>query len=154
MSVVLVLYCIVDRPEMRDLYNIKVVQELSAACNKAKNVWRHVGYELGLRQDQLDIIETDNETRVECRCAAMLAQWLRCRLDATWERLKEALEAAELYQLASIVSDCLLPTETSSCTDNTNKGTLNFNWRGSYVAILLCLCGCGYVCVSLCVCFC
>ena len=107
---------IVDRPKMKDLYNSKVVEKLSAACKKRRNVWRHLGYELCLSRSQLDIIQVNHESCVESRCSAMLELWLD-QTDASWERLREALEAVELYNLASIVSSCLIPAEI--CSSNT-----------------------------------
>ena len=58
---------------------------------------------------QLNIIEIEHRGSVEGCCSAMLEQWLD-RSDASWERLKEALEAVELYHLANTVSKRLLPT--------------------------------------------
>ena len=105
---------------MKDLY--KVVQQLSAACVRRRNVWRRLGYELSLSRTDLNIIEVDHQNSVEDRCLAMFEVWLERQFDASWKKLREALIAVELHHLASIVSNWLLPKEMSCCTVNVNNG--------------------------------
>ena len=144
---------------MKDLYNIKVVQQLSAACKKRRNIWKHLGYELSLSRSDLNIIQIDHEASVESRCSAMLELWLERQYDASWEKLREALVAVELPHLAGIVSSWLLPTEMSSrCTVDANNGTYMYTEFKLSMLYLICVCVCVYVwyvcvlCVRVCVC--
>ena len=118
---------IADCPKMKDLYKVK--QLLAAACKERECIWRHLGYELSLSRQRLDIIQQDHVNHgIESRCEAMFGEWLDKRPDASWEKLKRALHAVELYDLANVISNWVSPTEISSgCNVDSNIGTMLFN---------------------------
>ena len=107
---------------MRDLFRIKVIKEIASACKKRRSIWRQLGFELALNISDLNIIQQNEKTCVESRCSAMLELWLRRQPGASWEELREALEAVELDRLAQMIDNWLLPTEVpSGHTDDANS---------------------------------
>ena len=120
-----------------------LVKQLSAACTTRKTIWKHLGYELELSQNDLALIEDKFSDSVN-RCSAMLEFWLEKQVDATWETLREALVLVELEQLANTISQ-QLSENTSSPTSETKSNTNQ----------IVCVCVCVLrVCVCVCVCVC
>ena len=72
----------------------EVVEELTKAGMAVK--WRHIGLILGLRDHQLDLIQSDHRTSEDC-LTAMASEWLKQTYDVaeygvpSLERLSEAV---------------------------------------------------------------
>ena len=117
----LVLFMIAgDRPKTRDLYDIGIIKQLSAACAAKSTIWIQLGLKLSLDQTDLDIIQANNPHDVERRCLEMFNLWLN-KLDASWETLRKALVYVELEQLASLIRQPLFPqTSSDSTIDSSN----------------------------------
>ena len=57
--------------------------------------WRNIGLELNIAEEELDIINADNPSSIQKRCRAMLKVWLNINPKASWEKLFNAVKAAE-----------------------------------------------------------
>ena len=113
---VLVLHIESDRPKIKDLYRIGVIKNVSSACATRTTLWVQLGYELLLDQSDLNIIAANNSHDVERCCLDTFSLWLEKQPKASWEKLKRALIAIELKQLASIISEELSPVQASNET--------------------------------------
>ena len=86
---------------------------MSAACATRSTVWKELGYKLSLDESDLAVIEVNNRHDIGGCCSAMFILWLQKQPDASWEKLKEALVAVELRQLASIIIEEFSPVHSS-----------------------------------------
>ena len=112
----MILLCVVatDRPKIKDLLAIGVVQEVSSACTtKGTRIWKDLGFKLSLDESDLDII-VDNHHDIVCRCTSMFTLWLEKKPNASWEELKKALVAVKLGQIASTITQAITDSEESS----------------------------------------
>ena len=119
---VLVLHIASDRPEIKDLYRIGVIKKVSSACATRTTLWVQLGYELSLDQSDLNIIAANNPHDVERCCLDVFNLWLEKQPKASWEKLKRALIAIELKQLASVISEELWPVQASNETVDRSIG--------------------------------
>ena len=75
-----------------DLFKVK--EKLTKAGMAVR--WRHIGLALGLKDHQLDLIQSDRRTSEDC-LTAMVSEWLRQTYDVaecgepSLERLSEAV---------------------------------------------------------------
>jgi len=73
---------------LKDLYE-KITPEYAT-------VWKKIGVLLGLRPEDLNIIEYNNnnkDNKAESCCNAMFEKWLNTDPSASWERLSKAIES-------------------------------------------------------------
>ena len=77
-----------SRPQLAELY--------SDVVPKYASDWEDIGIKLGLKKHDLDNISTNNaynpDRTVEC-CKKMLNKWLETDTSATWDKLRNAIEA-------------------------------------------------------------
>ena len=60
--------------------------------------WRTIGALLGLRSEEIKIIEYDNVSGAIPCCNAMWQKWLEVDATATWEKLFAAIRSPLLYR--------------------------------------------------------
>jgi len=67
--------------------------ELQNCAKPIALVWKAVGLELGLDQQDINIIAADH-VNLSCvdACKAMLFHWKKSRIHASWKKLNQAIE--------------------------------------------------------------
>ena len=101
-------------------YLYVVAQEVAGACATRSTIWRLLGFQLCLSTCDLNILKVNHQGDIVNLCSKMLELWQQrqtdTRADVNLETLRKALVNVELENVASIISNWLLPAETSSCT--------------------------------------
>ena len=59
--------------------------------------WREIGLELNLTSAELDIIHVDHPNEVKERCRTVLKVWLQRDPEASWGKLLNAIQNADIY---------------------------------------------------------
>ena len=85
-SVIIYSHLETKRPELKELF--KFVTPKYAAY------WKEVGVYLGIEPGQLDAIKLNNCGDANRSCNDVLAKWLKIDVNATWEKLFEAIDFA------------------------------------------------------------
>lgn len=76
------------------------------------NNWQILGLKLGLKWSKLDSIKRDYSYE-DARKAAMLQIWWNYDLDASWEKLAEALDQMGQDRLAAMIRTRCVPKSTT-----------------------------------------
>ena len=59
--------------------------------------WREIGLELNFTSAELDNINADHRNEVKERCRTMLKVWLQRDPEASWGKLLNAIQNADIY---------------------------------------------------------
>ena len=73
-----------NRPELKDINSYVVT--------KCATKWKHVGENLNIDEDLLNIIEEDNPNNCENCCSEVLSLWLDLNPNASWNILLDAVD--------------------------------------------------------------
>ena len=65
--------------------------------------WREIGLELNLTSAELDNIHVDHPNEVKERCRTMLKVWLQRDPEASWGKLLNAIENADIHHRSGSV---------------------------------------------------
>ena len=66
--------------------------------------WKEIGIELALSYTTLEIIEANHPLKVQQRCTDMLATWLQKDVNATWQKVKKAINSPAVVRILSPTS--------------------------------------------------
>ena len=89
-----------DHPQLRELKRI-----MNSEGDIITN-WYDIGLELlDSRNRALDVIKKDHPNDNESCCTEMFKKWLRCRPNASWRQLIEALTSVNLNTAAQHINE-------------------------------------------------
>ena len=96
--------------------------ELGGACALNPGAWKSVGLELMPGSNaELNIIQVNSQGNVISCCSSLFDLWLQRNPHASWEHLIEALNIANLNDLATKIEGMLQPSADSTHKIETAK---------------------------------